>query len=636
MFGFRLSPAIVLALTVYSASLNSARANADFWKQIYPERPEQVNVLSMCADGRGKLYAIPDVAGNFPGLIVSTDNGQSWVTKKVAGPDGIPIFVAVDDSQYIFLNCFNGIFRSIDGGETWQHLDLGISPPELSLRSLTFARSGTIFVAGYLDRGYVFRSTNHGATWLSLDSADIAQFQFCVIADVGSNYLVAGTNDGHIVRSTNDGEKWSLTNDSTVHGAVRSFGAVSAGTLLAGSDSGFYVSQDGGASWEAAIRPPWDSLPCSISASTNNCCPLHIISDSLHTIYLNARGIVWRSVDSGAQWIKVDTSSTDFPYALNLHDLIVGPDNHLFAATDGGIFRSIRSVTYRDSFSIPYFPLHPGDSYRFVSESGGSAFDSHCVMDTVINNRRYMDIESKYAGDQRSIHDLLRTNGRDSVWRFDNWNLDSDLSTIDLLYEELSDSPLRDSCQVWIPVAGLNPHFRRSIDTSSGTYFGVPVRFKRISYSAINPNNPNDPNRRMRLYADKFGLVQFNSVSEGSGEMSPTYDLVGCVLDGERFGLPGYIRPPQCTPSNFALKTLLNPNPIIDNGLVRVDGIVPGTVVKVMLCDMLGRSQELFNSYCSSSSLFLPIDVLRYRTGSYMLSCNNLQTHDALLMVVCH
>ena len=98
-------------------------------------------------------------------------------------------------------------------------------PPGATVWS--FAASGTSLFAG-TETGRIFRSTDHGATWVGAGSGR-SNMAFLAMALSGA-HLFAGTFEPGVLRSTDDGASWTLLNNGLP--AERVSALVSAGTGL--------------------------------------------------------------------------------------------------------------------------------------------------------------------------------------------------------------------------------------------------------------------------------------------------------------------------------------------------------------------------------------------------------------------
>ena len=180
------------------------------------------------------------------------------VTDLATAPDGA-LYAAAVTSAGAGQNA-GRIFRSMDGGQTWQ--PLGALADCWSATSVLRTGKGTL-LAGGLTRsgsavaGVVYRSTNGGQTWTKpLSFAGGAVYR---LVDTGDGTLWAATGwRGQLFKSTDDGQTWTpvaeLGAGTTVHDLLRAGGVLFA--AVERPDGGQILrSVNGGATWTPVPLP---------------------------------------------------------------------------------------------------------------------------------------------------------------------------------------------------------------------------------------------------------------------------------------------------------------------------------------------------------------------------------------------
>jgi photosystem II stability/assembly factor-like uncharacterized protein len=307
--------------------------------------------------------------GTGAGIWKTSDAGLNWenISDGQFGVGAIgAIAVAPSDPNVLYvgtgsgcprgnISVGDGIYKSTDGGKTWQHTGLRHAGQIPAIRvhpadpdTLWVAALGHIFGPNE-DRG-VFRSTDGGDNWEKVLYIDEETGVFQVALDVNNPRilyasgwrverkpwaLLSGNEKGGIWKTTNGGDTWDKLEGGLPTGLV---GKIDVTVSPANSDrvwalieaegdrGGVYRSDDAGESWrringDAKLRQrPWYYI--------------HIFADPLdeNTVYSLNTGF-YKSIDGGRTF--------DFQYRVphgDNHALWINPDNpvNMINGNDGG------------------------------------------------------------------------------------------------------------------------------------------------------------------------------------------------------------------------------------------------------------------------------------------------------------
>ena len=146
----------------------------------------------------------------------STDGGGTWqqVTQDLldAWIPALAISPGFDTDSTVFAGTSNGVFRSLNGGDTWQDRGIGEPPPpppippapDVNVRALAvspeFEVDATAFAGtnGFLGHG-VYRSTDGGLSWQGATQGltNTSVFALAISPDFATDRTIfAGTGDG--------------------------------------------------------------------------------------------------------------------------------------------------------------------------------------------------------------------------------------------------------------------------------------------------------------------------------------------------------------------------------------------------------------------------------------------------------
>ncbi|HEX8872278.1 MAG TPA: YCF48-related protein [Candidatus Acidoferrum sp.] len=232
----------------------TAPAQAQTWRQVGPPGG---TVISLAADpsDANRLYL-----GTADGhVFVSGDEGGHWqlLGRIGAGQDDVVTHIIVDRrktsrlyaSTWTLYSGGGGVYRSDDGGRTWNILGLAHE----TVRALAQGPlNPKLLVAGSLSG--VYRSKDEGATWERITPAnhdDLRNFDSVAFDPKDENIIYAGTY--HLPwKTTNGGKDWfpvvkGMIDDSDVMSIIVDPG--NSDNVHATACSGIYHSTNGGQQW---------------------------------------------------------------------------------------------------------------------------------------------------------------------------------------------------------------------------------------------------------------------------------------------------------------------------------------------------------------------------------------------------
>ncbi len=188
-------------------------------------------VTGLTAAGSDSLAASgADLFGVFSGGIPyhSINGGQNWVNIFETGVPPIRYtssFVANDTT--VIAGQYGAVLLSNDKGQTWRS---GTGLPQDSTIAITFS-GPTIFTSTF--RNGVFRSINNGQTWISASTGLGNAFVKTFATFESTTY--AGVYCGGIFRSTDNGQNWIAGNSGLTNQCINALAVV--GTIVfAGTD----------------------------------------------------------------------------------------------------------------------------------------------------------------------------------------------------------------------------------------------------------------------------------------------------------------------------------------------------------------------------------------------------------------
>jgi len=263
-------------------------------------------------------------AGTDRGVYRSDDAGVSWRAANAGLPDFRVQTIAVDPTTPSTLYAGTltpngvesvGIFKSTDGGGSWTDINIGLFDPITSIGPLDIwslaidpKNSNTILAGSRFSE--IFKSVDGGQTWQfkTLGGYNVgletSAFQF---NPTNSAQVLAASTQG-LLRSTDGGETWGGYGNVNASFFTLVTDPASATTLYAGNitGSGIYKSTDGGAHWVAINT----GLPANQGATSALPLVIGLALDPARstTVYAGTYGNgLYRSTDGGSHWSSIGT-----------------------------------------------------------------------------------------------------------------------------------------------------------------------------------------------------------------------------------------------------------------------------------------------------------------------------------------
>ncbi len=239
--------------------------------RVHPTDPNRVYVAAL-----GRRF------GTNPerGVYRTTDGGQTWEQVLFRSDKAGAIDITLDEHNPDILyaafweqliqpwNYTSGgpdsaIYRSLDGGDTWEDISHNLGLPRELMGKIgiaaTPAKPGRVWALIEADEGGIYRSDDYGVSWTWLsDERNFmvrARFSICIVADpqdastvyVASRKLWKSTDGGRTFGQLNvpyvdQHDFWVDPNDSS--------------RVILGDDGGASVSFDAGRSWSTLLNQP--------------------------------------------------------------------------------------------------------------------------------------------------------------------------------------------------------------------------------------------------------------------------------------------------------------------------------------------------------------------------------------------
>lgn len=365
---------------------------------INPQNPNQIFAATM---------GLPFVRDNNRGVYRSNDGGETWERVLFVSDQtgAIDLAINTNNTTVIYASFWDrirnnqettiegeggGIWRSTDGGTTWEELTNGLPSNEIMGRvNIAISKSNpntlyAAYVAPYSSTLYgVFRSEDGGDSWQQTAASgaeDITGGQGWYYTEIAVN----PANDAqvfllglYVLRSNDSAATFQQTwEGDAVHADIHAIAFAPNGNAVIGTDGGAYYSTDSGQSWydlenipisqfyRTAYNPHYPNLyfggtqdngTCRGSSNAPNNWTQYWGGDGFQPLFHptnpnifyveTQNGEIYRTIDGGEsfEWsvtgiVSEDRRSWDMQYIMSQHnsDVLYTGTYRMYKSTNGG------------------------------------------------------------------------------------------------------------------------------------------------------------------------------------------------------------------------------------------------------------------------------------------------------------
>jgi hypothetical protein len=304
-------------------------APTPYWRPGTGLSDKQVNALLRFSDACDRAYAGVDELGLFRTL----NGGQSW-ERRGLDYSVLEMVLVPWNNAYLFAATWGaGVMHSADGGASWIAMNAGLEGHHWLYAIAMDPWRNTLY-AGTADSG-VYKSTNGGTSWSPVNNGltDLAIRALAIDPAAGQSVVYAGTLAHGVFKSTDGGASWQNIGPANVRVRDIEIDPLNPSIIFVATDDGVYRSSDGGGSWPPAYHKLAGTRVNALAllrTGTDASSPL--------VIYAGREEYgVYVSRDGGASW---EAMNTGLPAGTSVRSLIVGGAGagcpRLYAGTRAG------------------------------------------------------------------------------------------------------------------------------------------------------------------------------------------------------------------------------------------------------------------------------------------------------------
>ncbi len=310
-------------------------------------------------------------------ILKTTDAGAQWEVvlslqrrnNFLVNPYFTDIYFPSSQVGYA-VGTYEKIFKTTDGGDTWQELQWSSeNAPWRRLSKVVFRNENEGFVIGYQSEGitvnlgafshYIQKTTDGGQTWsetrlLPFPGESDHHFALFNVVDNNTLYLALVNRNyvfpfDKLLVSQDDGESWSEITRSNVAGAgmnlvIRGMhwfddteGILLASSAFLGRPNSIFRTTNGGNNWDEIVLPDWPHIGISSFGHVNS---LSMTFQGDRGIITGAGGALYYSNDRGVSWTAARAPSP------NLNAITMLSNEQGYAAGDDGLLLKKEAGTW--------------------------------------------------------------------------------------------------------------------------------------------------------------------------------------------------------------------------------------------------------------------------------------------------
>ncbi|HEV7668492.1 MAG TPA: hypothetical protein VGS22_08220 [Thermoanaerobaculia bacterium] len=315
----------------------------------------------------------------FAGLSVPAIASERWVPLGPSGGMTQLLVQGTSDPQRLYATTEGlGLFRSRDGGHSWQSASRGLGGFfELLHLAVDPSDPNIVFASTFGGARYyqIWRTADGGETWIPAARPPkagrfLVQTQDFLFDATSPSTIYAATTSG-IFRSSDGGATWNswAIPSLDVFAIARDPAAPAvwyASARRFNDDYGIYRSDDGGVTWRATASlggPGFGVLPLR----------LFFRAGSLYALW---NGALYRSRDGATTWSLAARLQT-----LEASDFALAPSGSIYAATYLGVYASTDGVRWSPAEATSIDQAAPSDGIAGLALlPGGSASGGETVI----------------------------------------------------------------------------------------------------------------------------------------------------------------------------------------------------------------------------------------------------------------
>lgn len=243
-----------------------------------------------------------------------TNSGEYWDDIAEVGGPAINIDFPTEDVGYVSCRSGATMFKTTDGGETWQVLATPSTDQYAGIYGMYFFDENTGFISTGFATANIYKTTNGGQTWTVSCPYSIATNTIKDIKFSTTQNGVAAALYGRCVHTADGGSNWSLVTFDKDYGSSVDYNGISFSdeqtAYMVGTQATILKTTDGGANWITLNTRAFGAADTVGSIKQGILYDVYTINGT--DIIVSGYNGIYRSTDSGTTWTQVFTKQAGY------------------------------------------------------------------------------------------------------------------------------------------------------------------------------------------------------------------------------------------------------------------------------------------------------------------------------------
>ena len=314
------------------------------------------------------IYARGGGEGEYEAFYQTFDGGDNWDVSEVSVEGDVLVSSYMEALQFVndavgfVVGPGGGIFKTVNGGESWKRVNSQVEGEEYYLNNIFFLNEQKGWVGGF-DNDFssytpapLFYTNDGGETWTEVDWVDDERFlDQITFYDENLGYAIGRTNGG-VYRTTDGGSSWEALFGESIRSALFGIDATDDQNAWAvGADGAILATSNGGENWNVQNSDALKTLRDIQFLDTQNG---WAVGDNGTVITTTNGGENWTIVETG-----VDENLRSIKMLNPTNGWIVGDNSLVLKTSDGGDSWESESLFPDDTLQL--------NSIVFIDDSKG-------------------------------------------------------------------------------------------------------------------------------------------------------------------------------------------------------------------------------------------------------------------------